>query len=153
MKITIKNDFRRLKQGDVYEFEKDLGYTLVAGANGYGKSSLFHALRGLQNDLEEKSLYKDGFIKLSENIYVEHEFEKIFFLDSIMDDGNNLMISYDAVNFMESGGFATKDKSHDEGLFIRIKIKNINVNQYSDMNYLLNTIKEMKKINYNQTNQ
>lgn len=116
MKITVKNDFRNLKKGDVYDFTdiNKLKTITVVGKNGCGKSSIFQALRGTKDDIKSDSLYKNDFLKLKDNIEVEHSYEKIFYLDSVKDNGSDLNNAYDASAYVNSGGFYTKDKSHGE---------------------------------------
>ena len=124
MKITIKNDFRNLKKGDIYDFTdiNKLKTITVVGKNGCGKSSIFQALRGTKDDIKSDSLYKNDFLKLKDNIDVEHSYEKIFYLDSVKDNGSDLNNAYDASAYVNSGGFYTKDKSHGESSLLYLSM-------------------------------
>lgn len=122
LKITVKKTFRGLNQGDIYDFKDDYPI-IVVGDNGCGKSSLFHALRGIKNDSPNNdSLYSSKYKELSDNIEVEHNYEKIFFYDSIKDDGRDFMVGYDAATYYNSGAFHTKDKSHGESSIINFGV-------------------------------
>lgn len=121
LKIKVIKDFRNLKSDSIYSFEEPFPVCVV-GDNGCGKSSLFQALRGFKNDLADISLYKSDYKKLAENIEVEHNYEKIFFFDSIKDDGRDFMVGFDAVNYIESGAFYSKDKSHGETSILQLSI-------------------------------
>ena len=124
MKITVKTDFRNLKKGDVYDFTNidKLKTITVVGKNGCGKSSIFQALRGTKDDIKNDSLYKNDFKKLKDNIEVEHSYDKIFFLDSVKDNGFDLNNAYDASSYVNSGGFQTKKKSHGESSLIYLSL-------------------------------
>ena len=124
MKITVKNDFRNLKKDDVYDFTdiNKLKTITVVGKNGCGKSSIFQALRGTKDDIKSDSLYKNDFLKLKDNIEVEHSYEKIFYLDSVKDNGSDLNNAYDASVYVNSGGFYAKDKSHGESSLLYLSM-------------------------------
>jgi ABC-type Mn2+/Zn2+ transport system ATPase subunit len=114
MKITIREDFRGLRQGNTYEFDKGFP-TLIVGGNGTGKTSLLTALRHLKSDLKSNILIPSD---VKDKVDVEFDYEKIFFYDKVNEDPNNFTISYDAVEYMTSGGFATKEASHGEKSFM-----------------------------------
>lgn len=116
MKITVKKDIRNLKKGTKYDFSKikDNGYLALVGDNGCGKSTIVQALRGYKNDLRTSSLYERDFIELSENFKFEHDYEKIFHLDRVKDDGQNMNVSYDASEYLKSGGYQARQLSHGQ---------------------------------------
>ena len=156
MKIIVKNDFRNLKNGYVYDFTdiEKLKTITVVGNNVCGKSSIFQALRGIKDDIKSDSLYKTDFIKLKDNIDVEHSYEKIFFLDSIKDNGFDLNNAYDACSYVNSGGFHTKNKSHGESSLIYLsmfldKVKKEIVENKKEHTYY--TINKDFKLNYYKT--
>ena len=117
MKITIKEDLRNLVKDTVYDFSllEKLKILTIVGDNGCGKSTLLQALRGYKNDAETTSLYESDFKKLKNKIEVEHNYEKIFYFDAVKDNGDNFMVAYDAINYLQSGGFQTKNLSHGQG--------------------------------------
>lgn len=121
MKITVKNDFRNLKEGDIFDFSERLsekGCVCIVGNNGSGKSTILQALRGYKNDQPTKSMFEYDFKKLSQNVEIEHNYEKIFHLDRIKDDGSNMNVSYDAVEYLQSGGYQTRHSSHGQSTML-----------------------------------
>jgi predicted ATPase len=120
MKITVKSDFRNFKAGDVFDFSiiDKIRTITVVGENGCGKSSLFHALRGLYKGVfgynTNRSLYETDFKLLGLNIEVEHSYEQILFLDNIKDNGTDMNVAYDASSFISNGGWASQNLSHGQ---------------------------------------
>lgn len=115
MTITVTEDFRNFKAGDVIDFtglEKFQSITVV-GENGCGKSTILQALRGQTG--KTTSLYKSDFEKLGKNVKIEHSYENVLFFDAVKDNGNDFMVGFDAVNYVNAGGFATKNLSHGQG--------------------------------------
>ena len=123
MKITVTKSFRGIPEGRVYDFTllSTFGYIIIVGENGCGKSSIFQALRGTIPN-STNSLRKHDFEELSNNITVEHDFEKIFFLDAVMDNGNDFLVAFTASHYIDSGGFAKKNLSHGQGAISDLKL-------------------------------
>lgn len=123
MKITVKNDIRNQKAGTIYDFSEIelLKIIPLAGDNGCGKSTLLHAIRGsFREKTHEDSLYESGFKKLAENFDIEHSYEKFFFFDAVKDNALDMNVSFDAVNFLMSGGMAVKNLSHGQSSLYNI---------------------------------
>lgn len=124
MKIKVKEDFRCFKKGDEFDFSiiEDLKTVCVVGENGCGKSSIFHALRGMKNDMKSSSLFETDFQKISKFVEIEHNYDNIFYFDNVKDNGSDMMVAYDAINYFDSGGFYTKDKSHSQSSLIYLSM-------------------------------
>lgn len=114
MIVEVLSKFRKFKEGEVFEFKMPV--TIIVGDNGSGKSSLLQAIRGKLElvTLGNQSLFKSDFIKLSKNIKVITDIEHFLFFDSIKDDGGNMNNAYDALSFIDGGGFHTNKLSHGE---------------------------------------
>lgn len=116
MKISVTKDFRTFKAGEVIDLSdiNKLKYLTMVGNNGSGKSSLIQTIRGTMHSDEGTSLFSRDYKELAKNVSIESSYEKVFVYDSIKDDGNHFMNAYDASNYLTSGGFGVKDKSHGE---------------------------------------
>ncbi len=117
MKITVLSDFRNFKQGEEFDFTilQEIKCLVLVGNNGCGKTTLFDAIRGQNEDSKEKSLYSSERKMNSLLFKIEHPYEKIFFLDAVKDNGTNFMNAFDAVNYIDSGGHAKGFLSHGQG--------------------------------------
>lgn len=131
MIITINKDFRKFKTGDIFDFSNldKFKFITMVGNNGCGKSTIVQIIRGFKHSNNETSLFASDYKDLVKNVTIECPYEKVFVFDSIKDDGNHFMNAYDASNYLTSGGFGIKDKSHGESSVINIhlffeKIKN-----------------------------
>jgi ABC-type Mn2+/Zn2+ transport system ATPase subunit len=102
MKITVKKAFRGLEEGWVYDFTilDEIKSVTIVGENGCGKSSILQALRGSIKEKNNTSLYKSDYGKLTENITIEHNYEKIIFFDGVKDNGTDLMNGQGALMYI-----------------------------------------------------
>ena len=132
MKIEVIKDFRNQKVGFTYEFEslKEKRLQVIVGENGCGKSSIFHALRG-SLPKQGASLNIDDWRSLSKNVKIEHNYDKILFLDGIEDDGRNMNVSYSATNLIKSGGLITFYNKYSK------KYLNIDKGRHNNFIYML----------------
>jgi energy-coupling factor transporter ATP-binding protein EcfA2 len=148
MKITVKKAFRGLEEGWVYDFTilDEIKSVTIVGENGCGKSSILQALRGSIKEKNNTSLYKSDYGKLTDNITIEHNYEKIIFFDGVKDNGTDLMNGYDAVNFIGMGGFAAQKLSHGQGAlmyiskFMQDNTKEFIANQVKFKNFINNLV-------------
>lgn len=117
MKITIEEDFRGLKKGDVYDFDIEGNkHITVVGDNGCGKTSLFMAMRGnidSGRDADKWSINGEAN-ELKKFISVEHSFEKIFYLNTADEDPQSYKMASSATDFIHNLGYQTKELSHGQ---------------------------------------
>ncbi len=123
MKITFNKKVRNIEAGTEIDLSiLDVGKSVaVVGNNGSGKSTILQAIRGsfpktTKSFFEDdcKNLVKDG------GVVLEHNYEKAFFLDAVLDNGLHFMNACDAPSFIRMGGFSKSKKSHGEGNLIDI---------------------------------
>jgi len=123
MKITFNKSVRNIEAGTVIDFgiiEKVKHITLV-GDNGCGKSTIIQSIRGCFPPTT-KSMFEDEYTALSKaaQVEIEHNYEKVFFLDAVLDNGTHFKNAYDAPSLIKMGGFDKGRKSHGEGSLIDI---------------------------------
>ena len=113
LKFTITEDFRTFKAGTEVVINLDeLFYLPLVGKNGSGKSTLFHALRGKFPRPEEINLTAGDWKKFP--IKIETDYQAVYFLDAVIDDGSDMMNAYTACSFIDSGGFERRHLSHGQ---------------------------------------
>lgn len=114
MKITSKGKTKRFPKSFEVEFKNPI--EVLVGSNGSGKSSLLSAIRGVfvSPSFSGGSLYDHGFKELSNQVTIEHDFDKAFFYDSVKDNPKDMNNNYDAMEFIRGGAFHTRDKSHGQ---------------------------------------
>lgn len=120
--IKILNSFNNLVEGTEYTFDfSDRFYYLIVGRNGCGKSSLLNSIRTTKCDNADTKLSdwdgKVGYVdiaKYKNNVNIDTDFEKIFFLSSEFDDPLSLNNAASAQSFIANGGFAIRNKSNGE---------------------------------------
>lgn len=123
MKITVTNDFRKFKKGDVFELDLQPGeITFLVGPNGCGKSTLMFALRHqldnfaqLDNHNTENMKGLDlqkQYLGIALNMRVEgFDFDKAFFRDTIVDNPTSFTNAATAWGLIAGGGLADSNKS------------------------------------------
>ncbi|MDD5150686.1 MAG: AAA family ATPase [Flavobacterium sp.] len=131
--IEVTNDFRGIEKDTKFVFDKN---TIIVGDNGCGKTALLSAIRGklISSNKETDSLYFSDYKKLSENISIEHDYDKVFAYFSVEDDGGNMNNSFDAMAFIRNGGFAIQKISHGQKQFHYIVTLLEQIKQYKTDN-------------------
>lgn len=120
IRITAKNDIRCFKKGDTIELDRFP--TVMVGSNGSGKSTIFNAIRGVKNSMDENVMYASDFRELSKNFDIVHDYDNVFVFDADKDSGKNMSVAIDAVEFINWGGFHANRKSHGEGTIIFLDV-------------------------------
>lgn len=120
--IEILKSFNNLEKGSKYAFDfSDRFYYLIVGKNGCGKSSLLNSIRATKcnnadmklSDWERKLGYSE-IIRYKDNVNIDTDFEKIFFLSSEFDDPLSLNNAASAQSLIANGGFAVRHNSNGE---------------------------------------
>lgn len=125
MKYTFNKDFRIFKAGEVIELPINTdGVTWVVGDNKCGKSTLLRLLRNGRDTLQDVlTNERDGIyptdLDIQENgdaVTIEQidGYQRMFFLDSVTDDPNNMENCSTASALIGAGGFTTRRMSKGE---------------------------------------
>lgn len=113
-------DFRTLKQGDEFNFDfSKHPEILIAGDNGYGKSTLVNIIRDYQCDNSKddpNAVYqtKLGYCNIrgfKNKVEISTDFTRFYFISAEFDDPTSLNNSASAEALLENGGFQTKRMS------------------------------------------
>lgn len=125
--ITLKQDDRCFKKGDIISLDLHEGVNFIVGPNGCGKTTLMHYIRAIQHDLRDmnKRMY-DGMSNNDDQIYGRprssdkdkpfvstvfdikglEQFDQVFVLDSIDDDPVTFNNAATAYGLASGGGLA-----------------------------------------------
>lgn len=109
VKIEVISDFRGLKQGEVFVFDKDIN--IIVGSNGSGKSALLSMLRGTLCP-NKKTDYLANFDTAAECCKVTTDIHDVFCLDPRFDNPFSFM--GDMAGFLEYGSTQSSRISQGE---------------------------------------
>jgi ABC-type Mn2+/Zn2+ transport system ATPase subunit len=115
LKITALENFRTFKKGQYFELDVSQNVNILVGNNGCGKSTLIHAIRGRFGEKASNNfLNEKDFANVAEKFEVKSNYDKCFFYDSIKDDGESKNLCFDAVAYIQGGGYQSNQLSHGQ---------------------------------------
>ena len=115
LEFTIKSDIRTFKAGQKFSIDLGaIGYIALVGNNGCGKSTLFHALRAKFPRKKEINLCASDIKRLLPSIEISTDYQEVYFLDAIFDNGSDMNNAYDACSFVNGGGLQYQRLSHGQ---------------------------------------
>lgn len=157
IKFTIKEDFRKFKKGDVYEFDVKPGKILhIIGPNASGKSTLLRGIRGIKDSLKQANKKAfDGMTSAAQemtyhdtmtNIDIEglDEYDEVFVCDQQADNPLTFEHSATASGLIMGGGMMMQRKSNGEmSMLMQAKFISQILTEHKEGNKMLIIMDEM----------